>query len=159
MNISIFILFAIFASTLSQTDRSYEDQLKLAQDNYQILAARVTECILESEIPEPLAKRVLDDDLSDDSDETKVRNFIYSLSQHFKMILKCFIRCFYKKNGYFNENDEPIRSVFLQSLNYVNIGRSDPIDIEGLVDKCLAIQSDEPCDFAYQVSLFYQTTS
>lgn len=68
--------------------------------------------------------------------------------------LQCFIRCFWKKLGFLDENDEIQRDKFGESLNHVNIGRgSDLVDVDQIMDKCSAIKNDDPCDFAYEVSL------
>jgi hypothetical protein len=42
-----------------------------------------------------------------------------------------------------------VRELFVKSLQYVNIGLSKPINIEQLIDKCLAIEHDDPCELAY----------
>lgn len=53
-----------------------------------------------------------------------------------------------------DENDKIIRDKFAESLSHVNIGRgSDLVDVERILNTCLAIERDDPCDFAYEVSL------
>lgn len=53
-----------------------------------------------------------------------------------------------------DENDKILRDKFAESLNHVNIGRgSDIVDVDRLLDKCLAIENDDPCEFAHEVSI------
>lgn len=52
-----------------------------------------------------------------------------------------------------DENDKIIRDKFAESLSHVNIGRlTDVVDVDRIMNKCLAIESDDSCDFAYEVS-------
>jgi hypothetical protein len=77
MKLFIFILFGLLSVSVSEDEfdeDAYNAQLEQAQANYQVLAAKVADCILEVGIDENLAKKVLDDDLSDETEETKVNS-------------------------------------------------------------------------------------
>lgn len=76
----------------------------------------------------------------------KIIQFNSTLSVIF---LKCFVRCFFKKEGFFDKDDKLNKDFIVEFLtDSVKISRDQ---LDEVIDKCLESQGDDACSASYRV--------
>lgn len=66
---------------------------------------------------------------------------------------KCFVNCFFKRLGFFNEAGEPQKDVIVSKLSA--IGKNEAL--EKIVNDCIQIRAANQCETAYKIFECYWT--
>lgn len=96
------------------------------------------ECLEETKIDKEKAKKIDDAELSGITDDTD-----------------CYVKCFFKKVGFFNEADELQKDVMIKKLA-VDEGVKN-VKLEELVEKCSLETAENKCQLAYNIYHCYRT--
>lgn len=68
---------------------------------------------------------------------------------------ECYVKCFFKKVGFFNEADELQKEVMIKKLA-IDEGVKN-VKLEELIEECSLKTGDNKCQLAYNVYHCYQT--
>ncbi|CRK88150.1 CLUMA_CG001935, isoform A [Clunio marinus] len=122
----LIVLLALIVVVVCDDD----DKLKKANENQKILEKYAAECSEEIGFDLESANKLLVGDLSFNSREAK-----------------CFMHCFFKKEGFFNENDELQKEFIVESIATIA-----PVNKENLtliVNTCSKFKTEDACENAF----------
>lgn len=126
--------------------------MKEAEERQSFLTRIAVECSDEAGIEIDEAKKLLLGDLSLQSEEAMVIEKLLLCNKYFLIrfnAFQCFVRCIFKKEGFWNEADEPQINYIVDSLQFsVNVKRKK---LKKIIKKCAEIQGENPCKTAFQV--------
>jgi hypothetical protein len=98
-------------------------------------------CADESGVPEDYPRRIGMGDLTLNDEKSQ-----------------CFVKCFFQKFGFSNENGEPQADLIVQKLG--NSGRKIKVksgeSLEELIGKCVLLKGENECETAYNVFKCYK---
>lgn len=113
-------------------------------------------CVKEIGIDAEVAKKLSYGDFSVRDEKAQVSlyyNKNLESSKCFWLFFKCFVDCFFKRSGFFNEAGEPQRDVIFTKLTAGTRNEA----LEAIVDKCIQIKTDDQCETAFKVFECYWT--
>lgn len=96
------------------------------------------ECLVETKIDSEKAKKIDDADLSEITSDAD-----------------CYVKCFFRKVGFFNEADEIQKEVMVKKLA-VDEGVKN-VKLEELVEKCSLETAEDKCQLAFNIYKCYRT--
>lgn len=68
-----------------------------------------------------------------------------------EFLFQCFVRCFFKKEGFINDADEPQHGFMVDSLiDTIQIPRAK---LKRIVDKCTRFRQTDPCEQSFEVKV------